>query len=82
MYDAGKIIRCQPPERTYKMFFDKIIEKMTPRTDSSPLSVHIVLDKYIKNSTKSGARKMRGSNSSTRLFITGLGQSMSSTLDE
>ena len=60
IYDAGKIIRCQPPERTYKMFFDKIIEKMTPRTDSSPLSVHIVLDKYIKKSTKSGAMKMRG----------------------
>ena len=64
------------------MFFDKVLEKMTPPKDSNPLCVHIVLDKYIKNSTKTGARKARGESSSNRLFITGLGQSMPSTMDE
>ena len=55
---------------------------MIPPKNVYPLSIHIVLDKYVNNSTKSGARKMRGEINSTRLFITGLGQFMPSTIDE
>ena len=82
IYDAAKFIRCQPPERTYQQFFDKILERMIPPKNVYSLSVHIVLDKYVNNSTKSGARQMRGEINSTRLFITGLGQFMPSTIDE
>ena len=78
----GKIIRSQPPERTYKDFFDKILERMNPNSEFDPVSVHIVLDKYISNSTKSGTRKMRSNDSSIRLFITGLGQFMPQTQNE
>ena len=55
---------------------------MFPPKNVYPLSIHIVLDKYVNNSTKSEAWKMRGEINSTRLFITDLGQFMPSTIDE
>ena len=55
---------------------------MNPNSEFDPVSVHIVLDKYISNSTKSGTRKMRSNDSSIRLFITGLGQFMPQTQNE
>ena len=63
IYDASKVIPCQPPIRTYHQFSD----------------VHIILDKYLgKESTKSCTRNIRGEMESNRLFITGLGQTMPS----
>ena len=55
---------------------------MIPPENVYPLSIHRVLDQYVNNSTKSGARKMRGETNSTRLFTTGLGQFMPSTINE
>ena len=82
VYDVGKLLRTQSLESTYQLFFDSLLKKMTPPVDTDPLSVHLVLDRYIEDSTKSGARKARGESSSTRLFVTGFGQSMPETVDE
>lgn len=56
VYDVGRFIRSLPPESTYRLFFDRILKKMTPPKDADPLAVHLLIDKYIEDSTKSGAR--------------------------
>ena len=80
IYDTSKVIRCQPPVRTYHQIFDVLIEKMTPPQDAKPIAVHIILDKYLrKDSTKSCTRNIHKEMESNHLFITGLGQTKPST---
>ena len=55
---------------------------MTPPRISNPKYVHIILDNYVDDSTKAGARKIRGETESTRLHIGAYGQDMPSTADE
>ena len=49
---------------------------MTLLKDAQPSVVHLVLDKYIKDSTKCDARKSRSETNSIRLYVTGFGQLM------
>ena len=44
---------------------------MKPPSKTNPISIHIVNDKYITNSTKSGAGKARGEGEATRPFVSG-----------
>ena len=78
IYDAGKIIRSLPLEKTYQLFFDAMIRKMTPPRISNPKYVHIILDNYVDDRTKACARKIRGETESTRLHIGVYGQDMPS----
>ena len=50
--------------------------------DAKAITVHLVVDKYIEHSSKSGAIKIRSESNSIRLNITVVGQAMSSTTNE
>ena len=76
IFDGGRFIRSASPEKTYRKFFDILISKMSPPVGAHATAVHILLDKYIAKSTKAGARKVRGEDQSTRLYITGFDQEM------
>ena len=82
IYDVGKFVRCQAPAASYRLYFDKLIKSMAPPKDAKPSAVHFVIDKYIDDSTKTGARKSRGEDKSIQINITGLGQSMPTTSDD
>ena len=81
IYDVGKYVRSTAPETTWKKFFDKLLQKMVPPPFCDATSIHFVIDKYIEDSTKSGARKNRGETKSIRINVTGLGQEMPATAD-
>ena len=56
---------------------------MTPTSNVKPKSVRIILERYLgKGSTKSCTRSVRGENNSSRIYITGFGQSMHSTTSQ
>ena len=55
---------------------------MMPPNDAKAVAVHLVVDKYIEDSSKSGARKIRSESNSIRLNITVVGQATSSTTNE
>ena len=76
--DCMAIIRPAKPERTYKDFFKKILSSMMPRREYQALTLEIITDTYIQQSTKHGTREARGEES-TRIHITGLGQLMPDT---
>ena len=65
IFDASKFIRSTPPEKTYRQYFDILIDKMSPPASSHATSVHLSLDKYDVRSTKGGARTARGEDEST-----------------
>ena len=79
IYDVGKYVFSTPPEPTWKMFFDKILQKMITPQFAETTSVHFVIDKYIEESTKSVARNGMGETNSMRTNVTGLGQEMPTT---
>ena len=81
IYDVGKVVRTQPPEKTYREYFNKILKKMTPPIEANAIAVHLSVDKYIEDSTKSSARANRGENESARSIITGFGQLMPTIID-
>ena len=68
------IVRSQRLESTYKICFDRVLKKMALPKDSQVYAVHIVLDKYIKDSKKSGERRSRGKTNSIWLNVTGFRQ--------
>ena len=76
--DCMAIIRPATPERTYKYFFKKILSSMMPRREYQALTLEIITDTYIQQSTKHGTREARDEKS-TRIHITGLGQLMPDT---
>ena len=83
IYDASRVICSESPRSTYLECFDILIEKMTPTSNVKPKSVRIILDRYIgKGSTKSCTRSVPGENNSSRIYITGFGQSMPSTTSQ
>ena len=83
IYDASRVIRIVPPRSTYREYFDDLIEKMTPPPETNPISVHMILDKYLgKESVKFCTRCYRGELSSTRIFVSGFGQLMPSSVSQ
>ena len=60
IYYAGKFVCFVVPESIWQSFFDKLL-KMMPQKDAKTAVVHLVVDnKYIEDSTKRGARTLRG----------------------
>ena len=54
------------------------MKKMMPLKNAKAVTVHLVVDKHIENSTKIKDRKIRGGRNSMRLHVTGFGQTMPS----
>ena len=44
--------------------------------DAEAVAAQLVIDKYTEDSTKSGARKIRGESNSIKLNVIGFGQAM------
>ena len=59
IYYVEKFVGFMVSESMWQSFFDKLLNMMPPK-DAKAAAVHLVVDKYIADSTKSEARKIRG----------------------
>lgn len=52
IHDMGKFVYVMAPESTLQNFFDKLLKRLMPPKNATPVAVHLVVDKYIEDVLK------------------------------
>lgn len=52
IYDMGKFVYIIAPESTLQNFSDKLLKRVMPPKNATPVAAHLVVDKYIEDVLK------------------------------